>query len=453
MPKKDDESYLEYKKRIMDPISGSFCAAKWLNATIWLTNGKTTSCHHPPAHSINLDELSENPSAIHNTKIKKLERQEMLSGIRPRDCDYCWTVEDIKRDNISDRIFKTIIYEDEDIKAIGQAPAEVNVNLKNLEIAFDRNCNFACAYCNPSFSTTWESEYQKFGNYENLSSAGGRIYQTDRRNDFKYPDNALNPYIKAFWQWWPELSKDLRELRITGGEPLLSPELWKLFDYLIEQQSDNLTFAVNSNLGVNDQLIDRFIEKSKKIKNLDLYTSCESFGEQAEYVRDGLNFEKFIYNFEKIAKHSNLRSMNMMMTINLLCLFSLPEFLDVIMDLKGKYGSQFPIISLNILRFPSFMSVTTLSDELKKDRQKALVQWLRKNEDSKLLVEFEITSIRRLIDYLDVIEATPEDRDSKLIKQKDFKSFFTQYDQRRNKDFTKVFPENLVSWYQAINSN
>jgi hypothetical protein len=36
-----------------------------------------------------------------------------------------------------------------------------------------------------------------------------------------------------------------------------------------------------------------------------------------------------------------------------------------------------------------------------------------------------------------------------LALRKDFKSFFTQYDQRRGKDFVKAFP-NLAGWYNAI---
>lgn len=27
-----------------------------------------------------------------------------------------------------------------------------------------------------------------------------------------------NPYIKAWWKWWPEVSKTLNILRLTGGE-------------------------------------------------------------------------------------------------------------------------------------------------------------------------------------------------------------------------------------------
>ena len=38
------------------------------------------------------------------------------------------------------------------------------------------------------------------------------------------PDEGENnPYVDAFWRWWPELSKELEEIRVTGGEPLMTP--------------------------------------------------------------------------------------------------------------------------------------------------------------------------------------------------------------------------------------
>ena len=48
--KKPNESYQEWRDRVIDKISPSFCGAKWYNATIWLNSGSTASCHHPPAH-------------------------------------------------------------------------------------------------------------------------------------------------------------------------------------------------------------------------------------------------------------------------------------------------------------------------------------------------------------------------------------------------------------------
>ena len=103
MPKKSNETYLDYKKRVIDTVSPSFCAAKWNNATIWLGSGTTASCHHPPAHKISIDEIKANSKALHNTKHKKLMRKQMLAGERPTECEYCWKIEDIGRDSISDR--------------------------------------------------------------------------------------------------------------------------------------------------------------------------------------------------------------------------------------------------------------------------------------------------------------------------------------------------------------
>ena len=94
--KKHEESFAQYKSRLIDPISDSYCAAKWLNATIWLGNGQTTSCHHPLGHQIDAKELLTNPSAIHNTPHKKLMRKMMQEGQRPQECEYCWKIEDIR---------------------------------------------------------------------------------------------------------------------------------------------------------------------------------------------------------------------------------------------------------------------------------------------------------------------------------------------------------------------
>ena len=55
--KRPNETHQEYRDRVINKLSPSFCGAKWYNATIWLGNGTTTSCHHPPAHKIPLTEL------------------------------------------------------------------------------------------------------------------------------------------------------------------------------------------------------------------------------------------------------------------------------------------------------------------------------------------------------------------------------------------------------------
>ena len=62
MPKRPNETDLEYKRRVIDIKSESFCGAKWYNATIWLGSGQTTSCHHPLPHQIDFPGVLDNPN-------------------------------------------------------------------------------------------------------------------------------------------------------------------------------------------------------------------------------------------------------------------------------------------------------------------------------------------------------------------------------------------------------
>ena len=50
---------------------------------------------------------------------------------------------------VSDRTFKTHIYSDAELQRIANMDPAEDVNLKTLEIAFDRTC--PCSYCNPSW--------------------------------------------------------------------------------------------------------------------------------------------------------------------------------------------------------------------------------------------------------------------------------------------------------------
>lgn len=450
MPKKPNESLVEYRNRVVDSVSPSFCAAKWLNATTWLGSGTTASCHHPPAHKIPLEEVRIDVSAIHNTQHKKLMRKMMLEGERPRECEYCWKMEDIGSDTISDRVFKTIIYTDEKINEIAKLPWAENVNLKTFEISFDRVCNLACSYCNASFSTTWARDIKNNGPYQNLVSDGAGAFQQDGSWVEPYKNDEDNPYIKAFWEWWDSgLADSLDEIRITGGEPLMSGNTWKLFDWF-ETQDSNMRFAVNSNLIAKSEIIDRLIAKSKSIKNFHLYTSCETVGAQAEYIRDGLDYNLWKTNLIRVGKEANIKGLHIMMTINSLCLFGITEFLDEVYELKEMSGSKNPTVSLNLLRFPSFQSPLALPDHIKDYCRTNLESWYSSVKDKPLWHEFEKASIERLIDYLVTVDAPHRRTSNKITLWRDFKTFYAEYDRRRNKDLFAVFPSILTDWVKQI---
>jgi len=440
---------LEFKQQVLDTKSASFCAAKWYNATIWLGSGMTTSCHHPPAHRIPLEDIKINPRGIHNTAQKKLDRAQMQRGERPAGCEYCWKIEDMGRDAISDRVYKSKIYDIVDLQQAFDTMPNQDVNLKTLEIAFDRTCQFACSYCNPAFSSTWVKDIDRNGPYTGLVSDGRNHFTHTHDSAQLYRYGETNPYAEAFFKWWEsDLHQTLEELRITGGEPLMSGETWKLLDWFKANKGRSKTrLAINSNLG-KEVDVDRLLDSIDGLE-VDIYTSNESKGLQAEYIRDGLDYNKWVFNLGRVVASKKIRSVHVMCTINALCLDSLPEFIDEMYRFKQIYGKNAISFTLNILRFPSFQSPLVIPDELRMHYRDQLVKVLIKYKESSLLHEHEYNHLQRLIDYLDVVK-TPHSEAFELPKlQNDFREFYKQYDQRRGKDFVSTFPT-LKDWYQSL---
>ena len=450
----------EYKKKL-DKVGCGFCIAKWTQVTIHLQMGETHSCHHPKTHKISVQEIKRNPSALHNTKYKKLQRKKMLEGERPSECEYCWNVED-NSNEFSDRIYKSSEPWSqpflEEVKELGWRG---DFNPKYVEVAFSNACNFKCSYCGPSFSSKWVQEIKKHGAYPT----------TDHFNDINYLEQTgkmpihhkeENPYVEAFWRWWPDLYRDLHTFRITGGEPLLAKDTWKILDYIIENPDPNreLKLGINSNLGVTDDLIDLLIEKLKVIeknnlvKEVIIYTSVDAAGDHAEYIRNGLNYEYFCTNVEKILKATRRVSMVFMSTFNILSIPRYKEMLAFAYDMKKKYNSDHrywnPVIMVDssYLRYPHHQACNILPKEYANTVEELAdfaesLRMVNKVPDElwtpKCMgyTDIEISKIRRIADWM------RGDHDENQIKnsRKNFYRFFKAHDERRGTDFIKTFPQ------------
>jgi len=442
---------LEFRRQYLDTKSASFCAAKWYNATIWLGSGQTTSCHHPPAHAIDRDAIKTQPQAIHNTAQKKQDRAQMLAGERPPGCEYCWKIEDMGVDAISDRVYKSKIYPIEALDQAYRTPVDQDVNLRTLEIAFDRTCQFACSYCNPAFSSTWAKDIKNNGPYESLVSDGRNHFTHEHNSAQLYRFGESNPYVEAFFAWWEsDLHKTLQELRITGGEPTMSGELWKLIDWFKTNKGRSQTrLAINSNLGMDRLKLLEFIEKTRDLPHLEIYTSNEAYGTQAEYIRDGLDYDLWMHNVQELLEHDHIRAVHVMCTINALCLDSLDTFLDQLVRLKQVYGRERVNFTLNILRFPSFQSPLVLPESLLIYYRNRLIVWQLKHQKENYMHEHEINHMSRLIDYLDRVKTPHSDTFERPKLHNDFKQFYTQYDSRREKNFSATF-HTLRDWYNQL---
>jgi len=452
-----EEDIYKNTKDKLDKVGCGMCLAKWTQATVHLQMGETHSCHHPSTHKIPLAEIKRNPSALHNTRFKKLKRKEMLEGKRPSECNYCWNVED-NSEQFSDRVFKSNeSWSLPHFDKIVNSRWRDNTNPTYLEVSFSNACNFKCSYCGPSFSSSWAQEAQKYGPYP-TDDKFNDISKLKAENKMPIHHKEYNPYVEAFWKWWPDLYRDLHTFRITGGEPLLSKDTWKVLDYIIEQDYPNrdLNLAINSNLGVPDNLIDRLIEKIKIIedkglvKEFVLFTSVDTWGEQAEYIRDGLEFNRMWDNMNKVLSQCPKVNVTIMSTFNALSVPNYKKLVKNVYDLKVQYASDdrywksAVFLDTSYLRYPSHQTIQILDDEIW-----GPVLWecigemdfLGTPKFDSILVGYSDVEIQKLKRSYDWMTSKFKDPKKIHIQRRNFGRFFQEHDRRRGTNFVKTFPE------------
>jgi len=445
---------LDEVKKKLDTVGCGFCLAKWTQVTMHLQTGFNHSCHHPAAHKIPLSEIAENPSALHNTRYKKEKRREMLSNKKPSECDYCWNIED-NSSAYSDRIYKSsepwsAPYFDE----IKNSNWNEDFNPRYVEVSFSNICNFKCSYCGPAYSSQWLQEVKQHGGYPTRPEFNS--YKTMEDSDsIPILHSEYNPYVEAFWKWWPELYRDLHTFRITGGEPLLSKDTWKILDYIIEEKNPNreLKFAINSNLGVDDTVIDKLIQKlsilinENKVKEVIIFTSTDAWGKHAEYIRHGLVFDKFWANLNKLLFAIPKLTITIMSTYNIMSPFSYNELIKNVYEMKREHSNrerfwQHPVIlDTSYLRYPKHQSVRLLDarhKELILDNAKTALYYGVSVFDNQHMgmTETEIRKIKRIYDW--VVSPTT---DNLNLDRKNFVRFVNEHDARRGTNFYECFPE------------
>jgi organic radical activating enzyme len=410
---------------------------KWLHQTLYLHTGDNHSCYHPKPHHIQLDEIANNPSALHNTAHKMEQRKQMLEGGRPKECQYCWNIEDLAGEHASDRILHNgSTWADPAIEELAKLPWNTPVNPKYLEVSFGNNCNYRCGYCGPQASTMWMEEIKKHGDYD-ITHPQYSIGFLEHGTYYGPKDD--NPYIDAFWKWWPELRKDLHTLRITGGEPLMNKGAMDFLELLDKEPAPELEISLNSNLGVSYDRVDRVIETvrklivEKKIKKFNTFTSIDSWGPQAEYMRTGLNCEHWERNMLKVVEVG--KKIHFMCTFNVLCVTNYKQLLEKVIEWRKIYGFDAFHLDIPYLKDPPHWMINILTPNFMVYMDDT-VKFMEDNTE--WFQQSEIVKFKRVTEYM---RKNPVDPERIRRGRRDFYVFFTENDRRLGTDLLETFPE------------
>jgi organic radical activating enzyme len=447
-------NFLSSAEQMKDNLGSALCLAKWKQVSLHLPTGLNNSCYHPPLHTIRLEDIGR-PSGLHNTAYKKEQRKLMLAGTRPAECQYCWNMED--HGKLSDRHYRSgEPWAAKDFDVIVNSTGNEDVVPSYVEVNFNHACNLKCSYCSPQFSSSWQQEVDQFGAYPTSTKHNDPSYFTGSRRPI--PVREDNPYVEAFWAWWPDLYPELEHFRMTGGEPMLDRNTYRVFDYVLANPKPDLHLNVTSNFSVDEKTWHKYLNYVKQlchgenIEHFMQYISLDSFGPQAEYIRHGLDFDLLWNRVNQfLTEIPGRNSVTFIVTMNNLSVTNLGKLFAGILDLRKVYSKTYQRVWFDtpVLRQPAWQSLQILPESYVEQLEQVLAWMLP-------LTETEHTRFQGFKDY----EIARLDRDIAWMRdgqrldpahinqnKADFYRFFTEADRRHGTDFLTTFPE-MTAWWR-----
>jgi len=130
---------------------------------------------------------------------------------------------------------------------------------------------------------------------------------------------------------------------LLGGETFIQHDLMNsVLDILERNPSPELQFCVFSNMNVPDRYWDLYtsriqdLQRRGHIQYFDLTASIDCWGPEQEYVRSGLDLEKFEQRFEWASRQGDWLRLNANQTVTAMTMRTMP---DLIKKLK-QYGQH-----------------------------------------------------------------------------------------------------------------
>jgi len=450
----NQSNFMASAEQMKADLGPALCLAKWKQVSLHLTTGLNNSCYHPPLHPIDSAAIAANPAALHNTDHKKTQRKIMLQQQRPTECSYCWNMEDLGK--LSDRHYRSgEPWAAVDFEQIKNSTGDEDVVPSYVEVNFNHACNLRCSYCSPQFSSSWADEVARFGAYPTLVPHNSPEHFSGSRRPI--PAREHNPYLEAFWSWWPTLYPELRHFRMTGGEPLMDRNTYRVFDYVLEHPKSDLHLAVTSNFSVEHELSNRYFDYVKRLCNTDIehfmqYVSLDSgMGPQAEYIRHGLDFQRLQNNVETyLADIPYRNSLTFIITMNNLSVTGFLPLMKWILNLRRQHSRTYQRVWFDtpVLRQPAWQSLQTLPEsyaaKLEQARDFMLANLETESDPYHGFKDYEVQRLERDIAWMRSASTT-----SSPQHLADFYRFFSEHDRRRGTNFEATFPEMITWWKQC----
>lgn len=302
--------------------SKTYCSVLWNHQFIDGSGRIKPCCRFKETENNNINTTTiEN--VFHSDTMNK-RREDSLSGNAIDGCRRCYEEEENGKKSLRQR------YNENDYLTLTDLN---NPKIEWLELAISNECNLACRMCDSRYSTKWfDEEFEFVGKATPLTKINiAQIY----------------PFVPT-----------LKHLKITGGEPFVTPDHWRLLDYIIEQgYAENIYLNYSTNCTVYPKA--SIVERLKHFKWVEVALSLDSIiAEETEYLRFPSKHNDVIGTIEKFITLQDEINLKLIArpTVSLLNVYHLPETLEWLTNKGIRFNATH-------LTFPSHLSVTVLPKE------------------------------------------------------------------------------------------
>ena len=269
-----------------------YCSTKFTDLTAHVQGRLLYNCCKAYPERVDLDWLEKNPGRLFHTDTMLADRKLMLEDKSCASCHHgCYKYEDqgLPSKRLQDQN--------------GQFISDLGSPLKSLTISLSTDCNMTCMYCGPEWSSSWQKDIDKNGQYK----LDGLPDIQQRKNDSwsqlwsKMKQKARGVESKFFHLLLKEikLATQLEKLVILGGEPLLNNQLFQVLD---EVPKTKITIVTG--LGVSNDRLRMVLEKTKGM-DIQFDVSGETTGKLFELIRYGITWEDFQGRVDMIEQHGH----------------------------------------------------------------------------------------------------------------------------------------------------
>ena len=289
-----------------------------------------------------------------NSDHMKSVRRRMLAGETLPECEVC-----------NDKLLNTSVYRsyfnqlfaNKYNSVLENTADDGSTTLRPIswDYRFSNLCNFKCRTCGDMLSSAWETE-QKQHNMINWA---------DSKNNWMRPE--VKQRIEEFQSTQVEEefayaveNHQIEEVYWAGGEPLMYEQHWRYMKRIVELgDGKNLYARYNTNLSrIDYRGTNLYVDILGHLRDWQICASIDGTGRIGEYIRTGLNYDKWLENFRQgVDISTSRRQMRIDFTLTLPGLFEVERISklaqEVGVDILAKVVFSFtPDIIMSPLSLP-----------------------------------------------------------------------------------------------------